>query len=141
MPTTGTSIAGYSLQATEPRVVLATDQPLASGEEPPPIGWNVMPGVGAGVAGLDGTGVEDGPGVGTTAGPVSGMTGAARAACGTPSPPPLTANDSPARASTANDASGARLRRAAAEIDLWFVASELHAYDRDIDRWVLAPGD
>jgi len=30
---------------------------------------------------------------------------------------------------------------AAAEIDLWFAASELHAYDRDIDRWVLAPAD
>jgi nucleoside-diphosphate kinase len=30
---------------------------------------------------------------------------------------------------------------AAAEIDLWFGASELHAYERDIDRWVLAPDD
>jgi nucleoside-diphosphate kinase len=30
---------------------------------------------------------------------------------------------------------------AAAEIDLWFAAAELHAYERDIDRWVLAPGE
>jgi nucleoside-diphosphate kinase len=30
---------------------------------------------------------------------------------------------------------------AAAEVDLWFGSSELHAYDRDIDRWVLAPDD
>jgi nucleoside-diphosphate kinase len=30
---------------------------------------------------------------------------------------------------------------AAAEIDLWFGASELHAYERDIDHWVLAPDD
>ena len=30
---------------------------------------------------------------------------------------------------------------AAAEIELWFAASELHDYARDIDRWVLAPGD
>jgi nucleoside-diphosphate kinase len=28
---------------------------------------------------------------------------------------------------------------AAAEIDLWFAPAELLAYDRDIDRWVLAP--
>ena len=28
---------------------------------------------------------------------------------------------------------------AAAEIDLWFDEGELHSYDRDIDRWVLAP--
>ena len=30
---------------------------------------------------------------------------------------------------------------AAAEIALWFAASELLDYGRDIDRWVLAPGD
>lgn len=30
---------------------------------------------------------------------------------------------------------------AAAEIALWFSAGELYAYDRDIDRWVLAPAD
>jgi nucleoside-diphosphate kinase len=30
---------------------------------------------------------------------------------------------------------------AAAEIELWFAASELHDYEREIDRWVLAPGD
>ena len=30
---------------------------------------------------------------------------------------------------------------AAAEIELWFAPSELHDYERDIDRWVLAPGD
>lgn len=28
---------------------------------------------------------------------------------------------------------------AAAEIDLWFAAGELFAYEREIDRWVLAP--
>jgi len=28
---------------------------------------------------------------------------------------------------------------AAAEIDLWFAASELLPYEREIDRWVLAP--
>ncbi|HEX8024858.1 MAG TPA: nucleoside-diphosphate kinase [Candidatus Limnocylindrales bacterium] len=28
---------------------------------------------------------------------------------------------------------------AAAEVALWFSADELEAYDRDIDRWVLAP--
>ena len=28
---------------------------------------------------------------------------------------------------------------AAAELAMWFDPSELHAYDRDIDRWVLAP--
>jgi nucleoside-diphosphate kinase len=30
---------------------------------------------------------------------------------------------------------------AATEIELWFAASELHDYAREIDRWVLAPGD
>ena len=30
---------------------------------------------------------------------------------------------------------------AATEIDLWFRADELLDYDRDIDRWVLAPAD
>lgn len=30
---------------------------------------------------------------------------------------------------------------AAAEIALWFTAPELVAYDREIDRWVLAPAD
>ncbi len=30
---------------------------------------------------------------------------------------------------------------AAAEIDLWFSASELLDYGREIDRWVLAPAD
>ena len=30
---------------------------------------------------------------------------------------------------------------AAAEIDLWFSASELLDYAREIDRWVLAPAD
>lgn len=29
---------------------------------------------------------------------------------------------------------------AAAELALWFKAGELHDYDRDIDRWALAPG-
>jgi nucleoside-diphosphate kinase len=28
---------------------------------------------------------------------------------------------------------------AAFELDLWFAADELHEYDRDVDRWVLAP--
>ena len=28
---------------------------------------------------------------------------------------------------------------AALELDLWFTADELHDYERDIDRWVLAP--
>ena len=30
---------------------------------------------------------------------------------------------------------------AAAELALWFQPEELLAYDRDIDRWALAPGD
>jgi nucleoside-diphosphate kinase len=30
---------------------------------------------------------------------------------------------------------------AAAELELWFTAGELLDYERDIDRWVLAPGD
>jgi nucleoside-diphosphate kinase len=30
---------------------------------------------------------------------------------------------------------------AATEIALWFDPSELHDYDRDIDRWVLAPAE
>ncbi len=30
---------------------------------------------------------------------------------------------------------------AAAELDLWFEGDELLEYGRDIDRWVLAPGD
>jgi nucleoside-diphosphate kinase len=30
---------------------------------------------------------------------------------------------------------------AAAEIELWFSADDLLDYDRDIDRWVLAPED
>ena len=30
---------------------------------------------------------------------------------------------------------------AAAEVDLWFRPDELLAYDREIDRWVLAPED
>jgi nucleoside-diphosphate kinase len=30
---------------------------------------------------------------------------------------------------------------AAAEIELWFDPAELVTYDRDIDRWVLAPAD
>ena len=28
---------------------------------------------------------------------------------------------------------------ATTELDLWFRAEELHEYDRDVDRWVLAP--
>jgi nucleoside-diphosphate kinase len=28
---------------------------------------------------------------------------------------------------------------AAFELDLWFAPDELHEYDRDVDRWVLAP--
>jgi nucleoside-diphosphate kinase len=28
---------------------------------------------------------------------------------------------------------------AAFELDLWFTQDELHEYDRDVDRWVLAP--
>jgi hypothetical protein len=28
---------------------------------------------------------------------------------------------------------------AATELDLWFRDAELLAYDRDVDRWVLAP--
>jgi nucleoside-diphosphate kinase len=28
---------------------------------------------------------------------------------------------------------------AAFELDLWFAQDELHEYDRDVDRWVLAP--
>lgn len=28
---------------------------------------------------------------------------------------------------------------AAFELDLWFSADELHEYERDVDRWVLAP--
>jgi nucleoside-diphosphate kinase len=28
---------------------------------------------------------------------------------------------------------------AAAELELWFDAAELHEYQRDVDRWVLAP--
>ena len=28
---------------------------------------------------------------------------------------------------------------AAFELDLWFAADELHDYERDVDRWVLAP--
>lgn len=28
---------------------------------------------------------------------------------------------------------------AALELDLWFRADELHEYERDVDRWVLAP--
>ena len=27
------------------------------------------------------------------------------------------------------------------ELDLWFSSAELHSYDRDVDRWVLAPAD
>ena len=30
---------------------------------------------------------------------------------------------------------------AAAELALWFSPAELHAYDREIDRWVIAPDD
>jgi nucleoside-diphosphate kinase len=30
---------------------------------------------------------------------------------------------------------------AATELALWFAPAELYAYERDIDRWVLAPGD
>jgi nucleoside-diphosphate kinase len=30
---------------------------------------------------------------------------------------------------------------AAAELALWFTEAELIEYERDIDRWVLAPGD
>jgi nucleoside-diphosphate kinase len=30
---------------------------------------------------------------------------------------------------------------AAAEISLWFASDELHEYDRDVDRWVLAPAE
>jgi nucleoside-diphosphate kinase len=30
---------------------------------------------------------------------------------------------------------------AAVELDLWFAAGELLDYDRDVDRWVLAPDD
>ena len=30
---------------------------------------------------------------------------------------------------------------AEAELRMWFASSELHAYDREIDRWVLAPAD
>lgn len=30
---------------------------------------------------------------------------------------------------------------AASELALWFEPGELHEYDRDIDRWVLAPAD
>jgi nucleoside-diphosphate kinase len=30
---------------------------------------------------------------------------------------------------------------AAGEVDLWFRPEELLAYDRDVDRWVLAPED
>ena len=30
---------------------------------------------------------------------------------------------------------------AAFELDLWFDADELHAYERDVDRWVLAPAE
>jgi nucleoside-diphosphate kinase len=30
---------------------------------------------------------------------------------------------------------------AAAELALWFGAGELHPYERDIDRWALAPAD
>jgi len=30
---------------------------------------------------------------------------------------------------------------AAGEIDLWFRPEELLAYERDVDRWVLAPGE
>ena len=30
---------------------------------------------------------------------------------------------------------------AAFELDLWFAPDELHEYDRDVDRWVLAPDE
>jgi nucleoside-diphosphate kinase len=30
---------------------------------------------------------------------------------------------------------------AAFELDLWFAADELHDYERDVDRWVLAPAE
>ncbi len=30
---------------------------------------------------------------------------------------------------------------AEAELALWFKADELFAYERDVDRWVLAPAD
>jgi len=30
---------------------------------------------------------------------------------------------------------------AAFELDLWFAPDELHEYDRDVDRWVLAPAE
>jgi nucleoside-diphosphate kinase len=30
---------------------------------------------------------------------------------------------------------------AAAELALWFTEAELIEYERDVDRWVLAPGD
>ena len=30
---------------------------------------------------------------------------------------------------------------AAIELDIWFDAAELHDYDRDVDRWALAPAD
>lgn len=30
---------------------------------------------------------------------------------------------------------------AAAELALWFQADELHEYDRDVDRWALAPAE
>ena len=30
---------------------------------------------------------------------------------------------------------------AAAELALWFASGELHDYERDVDRWVLAPND
>jgi len=30
---------------------------------------------------------------------------------------------------------------AATELDLWFTPAELQAYDRDVDRWVLAPDE
>jgi nucleoside-diphosphate kinase len=31
------------------------------------------------------------------------------------------------------------LENAAVELELWFRADELHQYERDVDRWVLAP--
>ena len=30
---------------------------------------------------------------------------------------------------------------AAIELDIWFTAEELHDYERDVDRWVLAPDE